>query len=181
MNYTALHRRRRCVQPHAVPHLLPGFLDLFISVCLHLALLFIFLLCLHCNRFSMSFLKSIFMKLAISSMALFFFFLAGSEDMVKTRNHLSYMLDFHQRRRKKACGWKLRRHTLESAISQQSSYSAPRMGIQRPALIGLILMPPSESNLKTDKNDANSQVLVRFDFRLSLSKGVTFLLPINFS
>ena len=73
MNYTALHRRRRCVQPHAVPHLLPGFLDLFISVCLHLALLFIFLLCLHCNRCSMSFLKSIFKKRAISSMALFFF------------------------------------------------------------------------------------------------------------
>lgn len=51
------------------------------------------------------FLKSIFKKRAISSMALFFFLpLPGSEDIVKTRNHLCYMLDFHQRRRKKACG-----------------------------------------------------------------------------
>lgn len=68
---------------------------------------------------------------------------------------------------KKAYGQKMRKHTLESAISQQSSWSAH-------SELGLVfndplsfhrysLMAPSMSNL--DRNDVNSRVLVRFDSR----------------
>lgn len=41
-----------------------------------------------------------------------------------------------------------------------------------------LVMPPSASSLKTDKNDANSRMLVRFDFRLSLCYVHTFLFHI---
>ena len=137
MNYTALHRRRRA-QPRAVPHL-PGFLDLFVSVCLHLALLFIFLLCLHCNRCSRSFLKSIFKKHAISSMALFFF--PGWKWRYGENQKSSFLYVWLSSKEEKGMWMKVKEaHTRICHLSTKFIICTQwtRTGIQRPALIGPI-------------------------------------------
>lgn len=97
---------------------LPGwYLPLFLkfSVSLHLALLLKFSVSLYRNRCSKSFLKSTMTKCAILSMALFFFFLARSEDTVNTRDHpFPLCLTFIKGGRKRHMdeSWRSTRQTL---------------------------------------------------------------------